>query len=385
MLLVKSIRRDSRSGMTLLISVLVLGAVTIVVGAGIAVRGIEEVDVGRSTVQTAEALAAADGCVEVAMLQLKRGVAFTGTTLPIGDGVCHVRVSGSSSSYAVVASGTVLQWTREIRAGITMSGSVIQELIWEEPSSSSSSTDSCNDPLYQCTPYNECTAYLGGLGDACDLSMCCGLTVNTCKVDYTGCPAAAVECREGECYNSGGNPIANKSCVCTKSSYSSSSSSSSVASSSSSAPACLADGQSCANPTDTCCGYCDPLGPDICATCTLPTTGEWCSKDSHCCNGETCVSNVCTAASSSSSLSASSVAPDSCADPLYECTNLADCSAYPGGSGDACDQTVCCGVTVNTCKYFFSGCTGGGVECRDGQCYNNGGNPTGNSCTCTGF
>lgn len=118
-------------GMTLLISVLVLGAVAIVVGSGVAIRGIEEVDISRSTMQTSEALAVADACVEEALLQIKReNTAFTGTSLTIGDGSCTVSVTGTAPTYVLSVSGTVLQWTRDIAATITYTGSTISKVEW---------------------------------------------------------------------------------------------------------------------------------------------------------------------------------------------------------------------------------------------------------------
>lgn len=197
--------------------------------------------------------------------------------------------------------------------------------------------------------------------------------------------------------------------------------------SSSSASACLATGESCANPTDTCCGYCDPLGPDLCDVCSMPTTGAWCSKDSHCCDGETCVSNTCTAGASSSSVaqvpwnqsvliadlllaqasstsmsvstaissSVSSVSSDPCASSVaassvsstisscpanYTCSTDTDCSTFSGGVGPVCGASeVCCGTTTDTCTQYVEGCFGNASGCVDGVC-DAGGTPQ--ACAC---
>ena len=103
--------------------------------------------------------------------------------------------------------------------------------------------------------------------------------------------------------------------------------------------------------------------------------------------GSSPASDPSSPASDSSSAASSGAAADACGDPLYECTTDPDCLLYPGGSGDIClePSSICCGTTVNTCKYGYIGCTGGAVECRSGICYNNGGNPMAATCICNGL
>ena len=135
--------------MTLLVSVLVLGAVTIVVGAGMAIRGIEEIDLSKSTVQTAETLAIADSCLDHALIELKRTPSiFTGTVLNVGDGQCEVSVIGTGDYRTVISTGSLLQWTREIYSEITLSGSFVIQTKWRHgtPIFNSSSAISSSTP-----------------------------------------------------------------------------------------------------------------------------------------------------------------------------------------------------------------------------------------------
>ncbi|MCK5020399.1 MAG: Ig-like domain-containing protein [Candidatus Peribacteraceae bacterium] len=117
--------------MTLLISVLVLGAVTLVVGASMAIRGIEEVDIGNSGVQTIESLTVTEACIEEALLQIKRfGSSYTGTSLNVGDGNCVIGTSGTAEYIVLQSTGAVKKWTRKVVVDVVLTGSNIATNTW---------------------------------------------------------------------------------------------------------------------------------------------------------------------------------------------------------------------------------------------------------------
>jgi cysteine-rich repeat protein len=202
--------RKRRNGMTLLISVLVMGAAAIVIGASMAIRGIEEVDIGRSTVQTTETFAVAEACAEEALLQLKRrGAMYTGTTLAVGDGICSVVVTGTYPYMFIHASGSILQWTRELYSRVVLSGSTVEIVHWSPtpwpPEHCTNGIDDDGDGYTDCADIADCTS-----GNTCQNFGVC--YAQTCCGD--GIADTGEECNEPSLSCGGGMTCSTASCRC---------------------------------------------------------------------------------------------------------------------------------------------------------------------------
>ena len=115
----------------LLITVLIIGSVSLFVSLGVAIRGITELDMGLAEHQSMEALAIADGCIQESLLRLSRDSGYTGGTYTIADGSCTISVSGAGSERIIDVSATVNRWTRRLQANVSLAGGV-ELLYWEQ-------------------------------------------------------------------------------------------------------------------------------------------------------------------------------------------------------------------------------------------------------------
>lgn len=126
------ILHSSRSGMMLLTTVMIMGAVSLIVAFGIANRSLQEVSIGFGGMQGSRALALAEGCAQEALLQLSRDSGYSGDTLAIHDGTCEIEVTANGSNRTILSSTTVESWTRAVTVDITISGRNITIVNWQQ-------------------------------------------------------------------------------------------------------------------------------------------------------------------------------------------------------------------------------------------------------------
>lgn len=103
----------TRPGMSLVVAVLVVGAVALMVIVGIGLRGTREVSAGAAATGGQQALALADGCAEVALYEITQSATYVGATIGFAGGTCAIAVSGNGTSQATVTvAATWDKWTR---------------------------------------------------------------------------------------------------------------------------------------------------------------------------------------------------------------------------------------------------------------------------------
>ena len=103
----------SRPGALLLMTVLVVGSVSLAVALSIALRGIGELQMGYSENQTLETLAIADGCAQEALIRISLDRTYSGGTLSVGDGSCTFTVTSQGTESTIAATATLDRWTRK--------------------------------------------------------------------------------------------------------------------------------------------------------------------------------------------------------------------------------------------------------------------------------
>lgn len=105
----------------LTIVAIVIAAAFVVLTIGAATRTLTQLDVGVTAATGSAAASAADGCVEEALLQLRRDSAYVGGTATVGDAACTITVNGSGGSRTVTVTGTVGTATRTVTVGVALS------------------------------------------------------------------------------------------------------------------------------------------------------------------------------------------------------------------------------------------------------------------------
>lgn len=112
--------RSSRtpSGFILTIVAIMFSLAFVVLAVGMVFRTLTQLDGGEAIAGGAAAASAVDGCVEEALLQLRRDYGYVGGVATVGDAACSIAVSGSGGIRTIVATGTVGAVARTITVGV---------------------------------------------------------------------------------------------------------------------------------------------------------------------------------------------------------------------------------------------------------------------------
>ncbi len=128
-----TIHTTHRSGLSLLVVIVILGAASLIVAVGTSLLSIGEADLGFASDQGKEAHFLADGCMDEALNQLRRASStYTGGTLSIGSDSCILSVSGSGNTRTVSITSTVGDFSASINADVLLASSTISVTDWRE-------------------------------------------------------------------------------------------------------------------------------------------------------------------------------------------------------------------------------------------------------------
>ncbi|MDO8425281.1 MAG: hypothetical protein Q7T01_02085 [bacterium] len=125
--------RDARNdphGFVLTLVVLVIATAFVVLAVGASFRTLTQLDISVTAAEGGVAASAIDGCVEEALLQLRRDAAYAGGSTTIGDAACIIVVSGSDGWRTVAVTGTIGSISRAVTVGVAMSPFVLTS--WSE-------------------------------------------------------------------------------------------------------------------------------------------------------------------------------------------------------------------------------------------------------------
>lgn len=127
---------ENAGGYVALISVLLLGALLLIIGLGSSLRGISAGEASLGVELSSEALLLADACAEEAIIRLRSDFGYAGgETILIGgsDPCTVVSVSGSGATdRSVIAEADVNGWKRRVHVQISSLSPVLTVLSWSE-------------------------------------------------------------------------------------------------------------------------------------------------------------------------------------------------------------------------------------------------------------
>ena len=129
------IDRRTQSGYIALISVLIIGAVSVTIATALLITGADAQQENLARQQSMKARQAAAGCVEEALQQIHDSTAFvaTNTSVAVNDTTCLYTVTNTgSSTRTITASSTVGSVVRKIQAYVTINASSLSISSWQE-------------------------------------------------------------------------------------------------------------------------------------------------------------------------------------------------------------------------------------------------------------
>lgn len=123
--------QHKRPGAAVLILVLVLGAVSIAIGASIALGSIGEISMGYSDVQSKITLSLTDSCAEEALIELRSSLSYAGATLVYSEGSCIITVTNNGALKQIDIVATAGRWTERAVLQVDVSGSRLAITDWK--------------------------------------------------------------------------------------------------------------------------------------------------------------------------------------------------------------------------------------------------------------
>jgi len=126
---------NNQEGFIALISILIIGAVVLVISIGLSLRSIGETDMSLGEQESHRALALANLCAEQALMKFESTLNYSGSeSIIIGNESCDIlAVSGSGNlNRTIQTQSTVSNYTRKVQVVVSQISPTMQLTSWEE-------------------------------------------------------------------------------------------------------------------------------------------------------------------------------------------------------------------------------------------------------------
>ena len=122
----------NKKGISVLITVIIISAVTLTVALSTTLIGIDETQIGLYQHKALETFTASDGCAEEALIKLHNDNFYNGENLLIGDVSCTITVNGAGDNRTInVVSVHDAIYAREIELEVNLAGT-FSVTSWQE-------------------------------------------------------------------------------------------------------------------------------------------------------------------------------------------------------------------------------------------------------------
>ena len=122
----------NNKGAAALLTVVIIGAATLIMAVSASFLGLGELDLGYTAQKNAEVFNIADGCMEEAMRHLRIDSTYAGAALSLGDGSCIISVVAVLNDRTITVEAALGAYNKKIEASLTLTGNVITLNSWQE-------------------------------------------------------------------------------------------------------------------------------------------------------------------------------------------------------------------------------------------------------------
>jgi hypothetical protein len=123
----------NKSGIALILVVIIVGAAALIIALNIALLGLGELDQGYTSQKGGEAFSFADGCMEETLRRLRIDNTYSGGTLNLPNGNCIINVTSNGDNRIIITTSTVHSHSKVLQMDVDMDGSnVITVNSWQE-------------------------------------------------------------------------------------------------------------------------------------------------------------------------------------------------------------------------------------------------------------
>ena len=128
----KSHKLKAQSGIAAILTIVIIGAATLIIAYSISVIGLGELEMGYTQGQSQETFSIANSCIEEGLRRLRLDADYSGEALNIGAGSCIMNITGTGSSRTIIATGTIDVYHKKIIATISLDGGSTAVNSWAE-------------------------------------------------------------------------------------------------------------------------------------------------------------------------------------------------------------------------------------------------------------
>lgn len=114
----------------LLVTILIISAITLAIALSISLGGIGEMQMGTGLGQSDKAQGWAEACMDEALLQLIRNPNYNGGDLILDEGSCNINIDKSGPNPIITVSGKFKEFTKKITVKFDLANKKI--LSWQE-------------------------------------------------------------------------------------------------------------------------------------------------------------------------------------------------------------------------------------------------------------
>jgi len=122
-----------KRGGAAIVAMIVISAMVILIATSYGLIALGNLEIGFASQKSGGLILSADSCAEEALIRLSRDNTYSGGSLTLGDVACTITVTGTPcGTCSIDAEASVAGFTRNIQAGVSVSGTTIDITSWEE-------------------------------------------------------------------------------------------------------------------------------------------------------------------------------------------------------------------------------------------------------------
>ena len=125
-------KNNNEKGVTALLTITIIGAVTLIIALNSSLLGLGELHLGHTASKASIASIITDSCLEEVLYQIKLDSNYNGSSLVFNEGSCIINIIPSGNDRTITVTGTVENYNKKIEVTLTLSGEQIIINSWEE-------------------------------------------------------------------------------------------------------------------------------------------------------------------------------------------------------------------------------------------------------------
>lgn len=119
-------------GYVALTTVIIVGAVVMVITLSISIISISGIQTSLSTKKSSESLDITDGCGELVLREIRNNPSYSATSLTLQQGTCNLQITENAGNYIIIIDTTIESHTKTVTIDATRTASGVSVNSWQQ-------------------------------------------------------------------------------------------------------------------------------------------------------------------------------------------------------------------------------------------------------------